>query len=93
MSIVNSKRPDGSSAIRVEVYENEGEKKEKEKEKDEPSKVFEERSQGVERELEHFVRLVSGEKDGGYGTLEGALSDVAFIEAGLTSEGKPIQLI
>lgn len=54
--------------------------------------MIEERSQGVEREIEHFVGLVAGKEESKYGTLEGALSDVAFIEAGLTSEGRPVAL-
>jgi len=52
---------------------------------------FEERMQGVERELEHFVDLLQG-KDAGYGHLEGALADVAFIESALKSSGRQVPL-
>ena len=52
---------------------------------------FEEQAKGVERELEQFVNLLQG-KDAGYGRLEGALADVAFIESALQSSGKQVPL-
>ncbi|KAF8311609.1 NAD-binding protein [Clavulina sp. PMI_390] len=57
--------------------------------------IFESRVQGVEREVENFLKLVksSGKEDVGGGLLEGALSDVSFIESALTSDGKPLNLL
>jgi predicted dehydrogenase len=89
LSITNT-RKDGQPHIRVEVYENGHEVGSA---SSVPSQVIEEKNQGVDRELENFVRLVRGEGDAGSGTLDGALSDVAFIEAALHSEGKPVTLI
>lgn len=74
---------EGVGWYKVTVHKGEGE---------ETVEVIEERVQGVERELDWFVQLVSGGKDGGYGLPEGALRDVAFIEAALKSKGKPIEL-
>lgn len=68
--------------IKVELYEEGKEKQE-----------FEDKVQGVEREVENFVKLVAGKGDSGFGIPEGALSDVSFIEAALNSQGKLVQLI
>lgn len=83
LALNNVKKDDGNTYFRVETTVNGVAEPE----------VFESRTQGVEREVENFVKLVSDGKDTGFGTLEGTLSDVAFIEAALTSQGKPVELI
>lgn len=83
LSITSAKNSEGKPVNRVEVHVNGVETPE----------VFESRSQGVEREIENFVKLVRGEGDSGFGTLEGTLRDVAFIETALNSNGKPTTLL
>lgn len=83
LSISGFKSAEGKPWNRVEVHVNGVDAPE----------VFESRSQGVEREVENFVKLVRGEGDSGFGTLEGTLSDVAFIESALNSNGKPATLL
>jgi len=61
--------------------------------KGEKEEVVEEKVCGVEEELKSFFEAVSQGKTGGeVGKPENALIDVAFIQAGLTSEGKTIDL-
>lgn len=58
----------------------------------EEEEVLEERSCGVEEELKSFFAAVSGNDDG-FGTPFGALKDVAWIQAALTSDGNPVDLV
>ncbi|KAI0073535.1 oxidoreductase family protein [Panus rudis PR-1116 ss-1] len=51
-----------------------------------------ERVQGVELELKSFFAAIAG-KDDGFGSPLGALKDVAFIQAGLNSNGQPVDLV
>ncbi|KZT08081.1 oxidoreductase family protein [Laetiporus sulphureus 93-53] len=46
---------------------------------------------GVPKELEGFVNAIRGD-DNGLGNPQGALKDVAFIQAGLNSNGRPVDI-
>ncbi|EKM57148.1 uncharacterized protein PHACADRAFT_254723 [Phanerochaete carnosa HHB-10118-sp] len=54
--------------------------------------VFEEEMRGVELQLVSFIKAIDGEDDG-FGSPLGALKDVAFIQAGLNSDGQPVDLV
>ena len=58
----------------------------------ETEEVIEERSQGVEVELKSFFAAIAGNDDG-FGDPFEALKDVGFIQAGLNSNGSPIDLV
>lgn len=58
----------------------------------ESKEVVEERSRGVELELQSFLKAIDGSDDG-FGDALGALQDVAFIQAGLNSNGQPVDLV
>lgn len=58
----------------------------------EKEEVIEERSQGVEVELKSFFAAIAGNNDG-FGDPFEALKDVAFIQAGLNSNGSPVDLV
>ncbi|KAI0752608.1 oxidoreductase family protein [Daedaleopsis nitida] len=53
--------------------------------------VIEERSCGIEKEIESWVRAIDGNDDG-LDAPRGTLVDVAFIEAALNSNGEPVDL-
>ncbi|TFK86224.1 oxidoreductase family protein [Polyporus arcularius HHB13444] len=57
----------------------------------ETEEVIEEKSCGVEKEIESWLRAVDGEDDG-LDAPRGTLVDVAFIEAALNSKGTPVDL-
>lgn len=54
--------------------------------------VLEERSQGVEEELKRFFAAIAGNDDG-FGDPFEALKDVAIVQAGLNSNGNPVDLV
>lgn len=54
--------------------------------------VVEERIRGVEEEFRSFFAAVGGYDDG-FGTPFSALQDVAWIQAALTSNGNPVDLV
>ncbi|KAF8581203.1 oxidoreductase family protein [Ramaria rubella] len=58
----------------------------------ENEQVFEIKSEGIQKELEYFVDAVRGGEGEGLGDPRAALRDVAFIEAGLKSNGEKIDL-
>lgn len=58
----------------------------------EGEEVFEFKREGVKKEFEFFVDAVQGGKGEGVGDPREALRDVAFIEAGLGSNGEKIDL-
>ena len=58
----------------------------------ETEEVIEERSQGVEVELKSFFAAIAGNDDG-FGDPFEALKDVGFIQAGLNSNGSPVDLV
>lgn len=58
----------------------------------EREEVVEERSCGVEREIQGFLRATESGVDDGLDAPRGTLVDVAFIEAALKSEGAPVDL-
>ena len=58
----------------------------------EHKEVFEEPIRGVNLELASFLQAIDGQDDG-FGTPLAALKDVAFIQAGLNSNGQPIDLV
>lgn len=58
----------------------------------ETEEVAEERECGVEEEFRSFFTAVGGYDDG-FGTPFSALQDVAWIEAALTSNGYPVDLV
>ncbi|KAI0708573.1 oxidoreductase family protein [Earliella scabrosa] len=58
----------------------------------EEEEVVEERSCGVEREIGSWLEAVEGREDG-VDEPRGTLADVAFIEAALNSDGKPVDLV
>ena len=56
--------------------------------------VIEEEIKGVQVELASFFDALKGKDDGlGLGDPRGALADVAFIEAGLKSDGVLVELL
>ena len=67
-------------------------KDEKGRDTGETKEVIEEESVGVNLEVARFVDAIDG-KDDGYGKGPDALKDVAFIQAALNSNGKPVDLI
>jgi len=83
---ITSAKKDGVSVYNVEIHGT------AEEGGAEHVETFQEPVQGVERELEHFFNLVSGKGDAGFGKLENALGDVAFIESALNSGGKQVEL-
>ncbi|TCD60705.1 hypothetical protein EIP91_009642 [Steccherinum ochraceum] len=87
--IENTKSEAGVQVIRIttkRVVRNE-----KGEDVGEEQDVVEERSCGVEKELRSFFAAVGGNDDG-FGTPSGALKDVAWIQAALTSNGNPVDL-
>ncbi|CAL1710084.1 unnamed protein product [Somion occarium] len=58
----------------------------------ETEEVIEERVQGVELELKSFLAAIAASDDG-FGDPFDALKDVAFIQAGLESNGNPVDLV
>jgi hypothetical protein len=58
----------------------------------EEKQVIEEETISVKLELRSFLKAIDGENDG-FGSPLGALKDVAFIQAGLNSNGQPVDLI
>lgn len=60
---------------------------------EESEETFEYKEEGVAVELKSFFGAVNGQDDGlGLGEPAGALKDVAFIQAALTSNGSEIEL-
>lgn len=57
----------------------------------ENEEIIDKETDGVPNELKFFIEAVNG-SDNGLGTAIGALKDVAFIQAGLNSNGAPIDL-
>ncbi|KAI0791483.1 oxidoreductase family protein [Irpex lacteus] len=80
----------GKRGIRVTVYT--VTKDDKGRDTGETKEVIEEEAVGVNVEVARFVDAISG-KDDGYGKPADALKDVAFIQAALNSDGKPIDLL
>lgn len=68
-------------------------KDDKAKDSGEMKEVFEEESVGVNVEVKNFLDAVSNGSDTGHGNPRDALQDVAFIQAALTSQGAPVDLI
>ncbi|KIP10807.1 hypothetical protein PHLGIDRAFT_22069 [Phlebiopsis gigantea 11061_1 CR5-6] len=54
--------------------------------------IIDEPTRGVELEFASFFKAIDGDNDG-FGDPLGALRDVAFIQAGLNSNGSPVDLI
>lgn len=54
--------------------------------------VVDEPTRGVELEFARFFKAIDGDDDG-FGEPLGALRDVAFIQAGLNSNGSPVDLV
>jgi hypothetical protein len=54
--------------------------------------VFEEHVRGIDLEFASFFKALDGNDDG-FGSPLGALKDVAFIQAGLNSNGQPVDLV
>lgn len=80
----------GKRAVRVTVYT--VTKNEKGEDVGEEKQVFEEPSRGIELELASFLKAIDGEDDG-FGKPAAALTDVAFIQAGLNSNGQLVDLV
>lgn len=59
---------------------------------EEAEEVIETKVDGVPNELQFFINAIGGSDDG-LGTPQGALRDVAFIQAALNSNGFPIDLL
>ncbi|EJD41563.1 NAD(P)-binding protein [Auricularia subglabra TFB-10046 SS5] len=90
-AVINGK---GQSVSRVTIHsvkEKGTTDKDGNKEYEEVVEVVEEPLCGVRKEFESFVEHLKGNDDG-YGTPLGALRDVAFIEAALTSNGSSVSL-
>ncbi|CAK5283220.1 unnamed protein product [Mycena citricolor] len=87
---VNSAKPEGKDAVlRVVVkraIEVEGRPTE------EIEEVYEVPQRGIEEEFGAFFDAIAGRESQDFGSPLGALRDVAFIEAALTSEGKVVDL-
>lgn len=61
---------------------------------EEAEEIIEEKSRGIEAEFESFFGAIQGKKDvEALGEPEGALQDVAFIQAALTSQGSLVDLV
>ncbi|KAI0089447.1 oxidoreductase family protein [Irpex rosettiformis] len=90
INIENTALSNGTRGIRVSVYT--VTKDEKGRDVGESKEVVEEESVGVNVEVARFVEAIDG-KDDGYGKGVDALKDVAFIEAALNSNGKPVDLL
>ncbi|CAK5267469.1 unnamed protein product [Mycena citricolor] len=87
---VNFEKPDGKNTVlRVVVkraIEVEGQPTE------EAEEVYEVPQRGIEEEFGAFFDAIAGRESQDFGSPLGALRDVAFIEAALTSEGKVVDL-
>ena len=79
--------------VRTAVVDDNGEPvwDEEKKQWKETEEVIEEKSCGVQKEIESWLRAVDGEDDG-LDAPRGTLVDVAFIEAALNSNGAPVDL-
>ncbi|EPT01940.1 hypothetical protein FOMPIDRAFT_1041084 [Fomitopsis schrenkii] len=87
VQIVDGPKPVGGTRITVVTAK---------KDKDgnvtgETEEVIDKVSDGVPNEIRFFVNAINGSDDG-LGTPQGALRDVAFIEAALNSKGSPIDV-
>ncbi|OBZ77020.1 hypothetical protein A0H81_03114 [Grifola frondosa] len=83
---------DGDTSVRVFRITIRKLQKDKDgKEVGETVEVLEEKVAGIEKELESFLQAIAGSNDE-LGSVQGALKDVAFIQAALTSNGSPIDL-
>lgn len=60
---------------------------------EETNEVTEHTTQGVQTELASFFAATNGEETAALGDPNGALRDVAFIQAALESRGKPVGLL
>ncbi|OCH90165.1 oxidoreductase family protein [Obba rivulosa] len=87
---INQVQAGGGSVLRTTVYQLQTDADGKEV--GETEEVIEKRVMGVEVEIGSFLDAVAGTDDG-IGSPRGALSDVAFIEAALNSNGAPVDLL
>lgn len=90
INIENTSLSNGKRGIRVTVYT--VTKDDKGRDTGETKEVIEEEAVGVNVEVARFVDAING-KDDGYGKPADALKDVAFIQAALNSDGKPVDLL
>lgn len=67
-------------------------KDEKGRDVGEEKTVIKEPARGVNMEFASFLKAINGENDG-FGEPLDALKDVAFIQAGLNSNGQPVDLV
>lgn len=87
VKVIDGSRPVGGLRVTVVTA-----KRDKDgKDIGETEEIIDKETDGVPNELRYFIDAIGG-SDNGLGTARGALQDVAFIQAGLTSNGTPINL-
>lgn len=93
MSINNAVNTDKEVEVKVVRISIASVKKEKGKPDIEITEIIDVPTQGVRAELSSFFELVRGKDDGlNLGDPLAALTDVAFIQAALNSNGEPVEL-
>ncbi|KAH8102098.1 oxidoreductase family protein [Cristinia sonorae] len=92
IKMTRSKDANGTEQNVVRITTKQVVRNEKGEDVGESETILEERVRGVEEEIRSFFAAVNGNDDG-FGAPFAALKDVAWIQAGLTSNGQPVDLV
>ncbi|CCL99375.1 uncharacterized protein FIBRA_01393 [Fibroporia radiculosa] len=87
VKVIDGSRPVGGLRVTIRTVKRDQDGKEI----GETEEIIDKETDGVPNEIRFFINAILG-SDNGLGSPAGALKDVAFIQAGLNSNGSPIDL-